>query len=603
MVEHAKRWVKQRVALVGFFRVRSIWEALAIIGFLGIFWFLWFFAGLPTAISISGGLVVLCFGSLWPIMWVASLLPAEKVSFLHSQHEPIAGEGEKPYITILAPARNEEPVAERLVRQFLGQSYENFQLIVIANNCTDNTAEVARAAANGDPRILVVEATFPNGVKADALNYGLERYADGDVVLELDSDNEVPPDLLHKLALAFSDPKVDAVQTQIRAYNAKGSLLATFQDLEFLIYSEVWNRGRAAFGLSSSIGGTGFAARTYILRELHGWTRDLVEDFEMHTRLVMRGVAVTYLPWACVYDEKPVTWGAIIKQRKRWIRGHLEVAARLSKSGEPLGLVDRFYLYSPLIIALMLGLFAMGNLSLVAPKLIPGYAYFSPWFWFASIVLMVSALITTAVRSKSYHLVPLVFPYLLFFTFHWVVVLVSSLMPVSWAHSKTVHGVETSHGFLPWIGIDAPAAARKAILILVIAVLWQAPLWQGLQAAPSPLKAPVLTAKRSKVAWIVNTALAAGIVEGYLYRTNGNPMPGAWVEIVGSDGVTYRTKSDNNGYFYFASIPSGTTQITINKGSWPTATTSFDMPTNTGVDISGTLNGSGTGIVVTPIPY
>ena len=97
------------------------------------------------------------------------------------------------------------------------------------------------------------------------------------MVLELDSDNQVPPDLLHKLALAFSDPDVQAVQTQIRAYNTKGVLLAAFQDLEFLVYSEVWNRGRAALGLSSSIGGTGFAARTQCSRRSAGgrgtWSR------------------------------------------------------------------------------------------------------------------------------------------------------------------------------------------------------------------------------------------------------------------------------------------------------------------------------------------
>ncbi len=112
----------------------------------------------------------------------------------------------------------------------------------------------------------------------------------------------------------------------------------------------------------------------------------------MHTRLVAAGVHVTYLPWACVFDEKPVTWDAIVKQRKRWIRGHLEVAARLTARGEDLGLVDRFYLYSPVIIGMMLGLFAMGWLSFLFPQLIPGYAYFSPWFWFASIVIMVAAL-------------------------------------------------------------------------------------------------------------------------------------------------------------------------------------------------------------------
>lgn len=595
--------VKIRAFLTGLFGLHTWQERLTVFVALTLFVGLTIFAGFPTALSITGGLIVLCFGSLWPIMWFASLLPPDKFSFITAQHEPIVGDGQQPYITILAPARNEEPVAERLVSQFLDQDYPNFQLVVIANNCTDNTAAVARAAANGDPRIVVVEATFPNGVKADALNYALKHHTEGDVVLELDSDNQVPPDLLHKIALAFSDPKVDAVQTQIRAYNSKGSLLATFQDLEFLIYSEVWNRGRASLGLSSSIGGTGFAARTRILTQMNGWTRDLVEDFEMHTRLVAAGVHVTYLPWACVFDEKPVTWSAIITQRKRWIRGHLEVAARLTARGDDLGLVDRFYLYSPVIIGMMLGLFAMGWFSLLFPSVIPGYAYFSPWFWFASIVIMVTALSTTAARAGDWRLVPLVIPYLMFFTFHWVVVLVASVVPVSWAASKTVHGVEAEKGFFPWVGVEGAPSLRLGALILLIALVWQTPLWKGLACAPSPWKAPVLTANRSTVAWMVDTALAAGIIEGYIYRENGKPLAGAKIEIIGADGRVYTTKTDSKGYFIITDVPEGSTTITIDKGSWPATSTTFEMPAEGGVTVDGDLADGGGGIIIVPIPY
>jgi len=600
---HESKAQRARAFFAGLFGLHTWQERIAVGSAISLFAALVIFAGFPTALSITGGLIVLCFGSLWPIMWIASLLPPDKVRFITPQRQPIEGKGQQPYITILAPARNEEPVAERLVSQFLNQDYPNFQLVVIANNCTDNTAEVARAAANGDPRIVVVEATFPNGVKADALNFALAHHTDGDVVLELDSDNQVPPDLLHKIALAFSDPGVDAVQTQIRAYNSKGSLLATFQDLEFLVYSEVWNRGRASLGLSSSIGGTGFAARTHILRQMNGWTRDLVEDFEMHTRLVAAGVHVTYLPWACVFDEKPVSWSAIIKQRKRWIRGHLEVAARLTARGDQLGLVDRFYLYSPVIIAMMLGLFAMGWISLLFPSIIPGYAYFSPWFWFASIVIMVTALSTTAARAGDWRLVPLVLPYLMFFTFHWVVVLVAAIVPVSWAASKTVHGVEAERGFFPWLGVEGASSLRLGALVLVIALVWQTPLWKGLACAPSPWTAPVLTANRSTVAWMVDSALAAGIIEGYVYRENGKPLPGAKIEIIASDGRVYTVRTDSKGYFIFTDVPAGSTTITINKGAWPTTAITFEQPTEGGVTVDGDMSSGGGGVTIVPIPY
>ena len=66
-------------------------------------------------------------------------------------------------------------------------------------------------------------------------------------------------------------------------------------------------------------------------------------------------------------------------------------------------------------------------------------------------------------------------------------------------------------------------------------------------------------------------------------------MPGAWVEIVASDGQIYRTKTDSKGYFYFAAIPAGPAEITVNKGSWPTSTVAFDMPSYTGVSITADM--------------
>ena len=561
--------------------------------------------GLPSTLSIGGGVALIAFGSLWPMLWLMSLLPADRIGFVHHQYRLGEISENAPLITILAPARNEEPVAERLVAQFQNQDYANWHLVVIANNCTDDTAEVARRVAHGDPRISVIEATFENGVKADALNLALET-VEGDVVLELDSDNQVPSDLLSKIARAFSDPAVMAVQTQIRAYNARGSLLATLQDLEFLIYSEIWNRGRAALGLGSSIGGTGFAARTRVLKSLNGWTRDLVEDFEMHTRLVAHGVDVTYLPDACVYDEKPITWDALIRQRKRWIRGHLEIAARRSRGSDRLGWIDQFYLYSPLFVALSMSLFVMGYLSVVVPNVIRGYAYFSPWFWLASLGVMVAAIGTTVIRSRDYRLLPLIPLYLLFFSFHWMVVFCSAVFPVSWAASKTVHGVKAVGGIRSWLGVDGTASARMFLVVLLISVAWMGPLMQGLQHAPSPVQAPVLQAGRSiaiAVAGAAGMPITDHVVQGRVVDGNGSAIASAVVTLrdtAGSSSWTARTNA--SGDFLIATVPPGQYSIEIAKSGWGTARTQFSMDQG-GVWVNATLYQNSGGVVIVPIPY
>ncbi len=559
--------------------------------------------GLPTTLSMGGGIALIAFGMLWPGLWVASILPPHLFpGIIRPQHSPEYVSSDRPHHR-LAPARNEEPVAERLVSQFKDQDYDNWKLVVIANNCTDNTAEVARRAADGDSRIEVIEATFENGVKADALNLVLPD-VEGEVVLELDSDNQVPSDLLSKVAKAFSDPEVMAVQTQIRAYNAKGSLLAAFQDLEFLIYSEIWNRGRAALGMGSSIGGTGFAARTFVLKQLNGWTRDLVEDFEMHTRLVMHDIHVTYLPWACVYDEKPVTWDALVKQRKRWIRGHLEIAARRSKGCETLGFIDQVYLYSPLFVFLSMMLLAMGYLSLLFPSLVTGYSYFSPWFWLASLGLMITALCTTVARARDWRLLSLVVPYLMLFTFHWMVVFCSAIMPVSWAQSKTVHGVEVGRGFLKWVGVDGIESIKSFAVVVAIAIAWMVPLMQGLGHAPSPFEAPILIGGRNVINVAVAMGTSAGTVSGVV-RPGRSSAPGRLGSGHGSEHREHRQYGDQLHWWLLDGLTAGVRiqNRHLHERSLRTSTP-FELPEGASVYVDATLTPSGgSGVIAVPIPY
>ena len=513
----------------------------------------------------------------------------------------------RPHITVLAPARNEEPVAERLVAQFRDQDYDNWRLIVIANNCTDGTARVAREAAAGDARITVLEATFQDGVKADALNFALD-YVVGDVVLELDSDNQVPPDLLSSIAAAFSDPAVMAVQTQIRAYNARDGLLAAFQDLEFLIYSEIWNRGRAALGLGSSIGGTGFAARTQILKELGGWTRDLVEDFEMHTRLVAHGIHVTYLPWAHVFDEKPVTWDALVTQRKRWIRGHLEITARRAGAREKLGWIDQFYLFSPVFVALAMSLFVMGYLSLVFPRILSGYSYFSPWFWLVSLGIMVLAVTVTVSRARSWRLLA-------------VGPAVPALLHVPLDGCFLCVDVPGLLGEIedgPRCGNQGRAALMARHRRLAIrenrcrrvdhSYPVDASPFRRAEGGALALRGPVLQAGRSMAVALADAAeargIADGVVQGRVKNTNGGVISGADVYLTSGTGVTVRARTNSTGDFLFAGISAGSYLIEIQKSGYMSASTTFDMPADGGgMWVDATLSQGTGGVVVVPIPY
>ena len=558
--------------------------------------------GPASVVSMTGGVLLHFWGLIWPILFVAS-------AFWRIDRWPTEGaasdDGAKlPLITILAPARNEAPVVAKLVQTYLDQDYGHWQLLVLANNCTDDTADRARAAAQGDPRVEVLEMTFDNGVKSDALNRALP-FAKGDVILEMDADNELPQGYLRVVADAFADPDVHAVQSQIRANNGRDNMLAAFQDLEFLVYSEVWNRGRAALGLCASIGGTGFAIRPWALERLGGWSRDLVEDYELHTRLVDEGIEVKYLGAIKIYDEKPVSWAALIRQRRRWIRGHLEVAARRSRSENRMGLIDEMYLYSPVVTFLSMVMFVMGWASVFFPEVIGGFAYFSPWFWLISLLEMIVAISIVVMRARDWYLLPFVVPYLLLFTYHWIIVFLLALFPVNWSATKTAHGVEAGDGFLAWLGVDSAASARSGLLVASIAIAWFLPLCTGLSSAPSPAQAPLLWGGASLADVAVAVGASAGTVEGVVRDKAGQPLPGATVGIANLDtGMSSNAVSTSDGTFAVASLPVGRYRVTISKDGLRPASVEFDLREGGSVRIDAVLVPSGgSGAIVIPRPY
>lgn len=559
--------------------------------------------GPPSVLSLSGGVLLQLWGLVWPGLWLASM-------FWRPKRWPVPGaalaeDAEPPLITILAPARNEAPVAERLVRTYLEQDYTHWQLIVIANNCTDDTAELARRAAGGDPRVEVFECSFENGVKSDALNRAIPL-AKGDVILEMDADNHLPQGYLGCVADAFADPEVQAVQTQIRAGNGRDNLLAAWQDLEFLVYSEVWNRGRATLGLAASIGGTGFAIRPDALRKMGGWSRDLVEDYELHTRLTEAGILVRYLGRVRIMDEKPVSWGALIQQRRRWIRGHLEVAMRRARNKNKMGFIDEIYLYSPVLTWISMCMFAMGYSSILFPNLIHGYAYFSPWFWFASLVTMMCAITLVVIRARDWYLLPHVPAYLMVFGFHWIVVFVIALFPVQWSHTKTVHGVSAKRGLLPWLGVDSWQSFRMGMLVLGIAIAWMTPLFNGLETAPPAKEAPILWGGRS-IAYVAyaHGAEAAGSVSGTVRNHGGRPLEGADVTLTSLDGgeVTHAL-TPATGNFLFSGLATGRFRIDIAKAGLQPVSATFDVPVSRCVRVDVILVASGpSGVIIVPVPY
>ena len=116
-----------------------------------------------------------------------------------------------PRVSIILPARNEAAHIAACVESLLGTTWPNVEIIVVNDHSTDGTRELAETAANGDPRIIVVEAPdLPAGWfgKQWACHSGMQ-HATGSLLLFTDADTRHSPDLLARLVHARDSRRAD----------------------------------------------------------------------------------------------------------------------------------------------------------------------------------------------------------------------------------------------------------------------------------------------------------------------------------------------------------------------------------------------------------
>jgi peptidoglycan/xylan/chitin deacetylase (PgdA/CDA1 family) len=161
-------------------------------------------------------------------------------------------------VSILVPAYNEEKTIAQTLSALQKNYKNNFEVLVINDGSTDNTAAVVEKFAATDPRIRLVSK--PNGGKSSALNLGFQE-AKYDLVVTIDGDTILLPDTLDELTKPFIDPQVDAVCGNVEVGNVR-NILTGFQTLEYITTQ---NFDRRAFDELNCIsvvpGATGLSLR------------------------------------------------------------------------------------------------------------------------------------------------------------------------------------------------------------------------------------------------------------------------------------------------------------------------------------------------------
>lgn len=242
----------------------------------------------------------------------------------------IARSAPRTRFAVIAAARNEEAVIGGLVRSVLEQDYpaELRDVYVVPNNCTDNT-EAAAAAAGAD----IIRCQGRVSGKGDALRQAFAQLQPRgyDAYVVFDADNTLAPDYLARMNDAFISGAMVA-KSRTKAANPTAGGVAGCYGLYNTCFDLIWNRPRAACGLSAKLIGTGFAFRREVLEKLGGWnTSTIAEDAEFASQCAGAGFQVVWVPEAVNYDEEPTSFLTSLRQRKRWCSGLMQVAkARLA---------------------------------------------------------------------------------------------------------------------------------------------------------------------------------------------------------------------------------------------------------------------------------
>lgn len=241
------------------------------------------------------------------------------------QHKPV----QMHRYAVLISARNEEMVLPHLLASINAQDYpaELVTTFVVADNCTDNTAEAARRAG-----AVVYERFNKNLVgKGYALNFLLDKictaygedYFDGYFVF--DADNLLCPDYITEMNKTFSDG-YSVITSYRNSKNYADNWITAGYGLWFLREAKYLNHSRMALGTSCAVSGTGFVFSREIMKKYGGWNFFLLtEDIEFSVRNVIDGERIGYCPTAMLYDEQPVTFKQSWRQRMRWAKGYLQV--------------------------------------------------------------------------------------------------------------------------------------------------------------------------------------------------------------------------------------------------------------------------------------
>ena len=353
------------------------------------------YASIPTPMHIN---------ILLPISWFAFLLTfvMPTTTFLSwamlgrlsvkEEKGVIIWNPEKPRVSIIMPAYNEEKIIGASIENALKQDYGKVEVIVVDDGSTDKTRKIAQTYAEKYRRVRVFWHKKNKG-KFQALNTGTIS-AKGKIILHTDSDSILAKNAVRKVVSSFKDRSIGATACLIGVMN-DNKILTKLQQIEYIFEQLVVRFCQSITNQVVICPGAGSAFRADVAKATLVLDRTLTEDADYSFEIRRKGWRITQAPDSISFTEAPESLIAITRQRIRWLYGVLQTLTFHKWSIKETWILWAWlgYLLSPLsfLILLSIPIFSfihgMEYIIYFFPYFIPAFSIFTlsrliPLYWF-----------------------------------------------------------------------------------------------------------------------------------------------------------------------------------------------------------------------------
>lgn len=230
---------------------------------------------------------------------------------------------------VLISARNEENVIGNLIKSIRANDYpaDLLDVWLVADNCTDNTAQIgldngAKVIKRNDPNLIGKGYALTYLLNNIISQYGMDYY---DAYFVFDADNILDSHYFTEMNKAYQ-AGFQILTSYRNSTNLSKNWVSSGSALWFIRESRLLNSTRMVMGSSCNVGGTGFMFSKHVMKQNDGWKFHLItEDIEFSLDAIVRGERIGYCGTAILYDEQPITFSQMWKQRLRWAQGFLQI--------------------------------------------------------------------------------------------------------------------------------------------------------------------------------------------------------------------------------------------------------------------------------------